>query len=44
VGADFLVGQNENIVLGLNYAMDFPIGVSTSAVSHRIFLNVGYRF
>ncbi len=40
VGVDALVGGN--YVLGLQYALDLPIGGPST--NHRLFMNIGYRF
>jgi hypothetical protein len=40
VGADVMI--NRNLLLGLNYALDLPIG--SGGVIHRVYMNVGYRF
>lgn len=40
LSADMLL--KDHIVLGLGYALDIPIGGPD--LSHRIFMNVGYRF
>ncbi|MBU8899295.1 hypothetical protein DRW03_04660 [Corallococcus sp. H22C18031201] len=42
VGAEFLLGDSERIVLGLHYSPDIPIG--GDGVTHRLYMNVGYRF
>ncbi|WP_342375663.1 hypothetical protein NVS55_30835 [Myxococcus stipitatus] len=42
LGAEVLMGARDNIVLGLNYNPDIPIG--GGGVSHRLGLGVGYRF
>ncbi len=41
VGADILIRRK--ILVGLNYAIDLPIGRG-SLTSHRVYMNVGYRF
>lgn len=40
VSAEMLL--NDHLLAGLGYAMDIPIG--GGELSHRIFMNVGYRF
>jgi hypothetical protein len=44
VGLDLLF--NDKIPLGLNYALDIPIGTPAGVdlIAHRIYLSVGYRF
>lgn len=46
VGADFLVGDRDNILLGLAYAMDIPQPLDSDGgnLAHRVFLSFGYRF
>lgn len=41
VGLDLLVAD-DRIVFGLGYALDIPIAIR--GITHRIFMNVGYRF
>ena len=42
VGTDFVVDDREHVSVGLAYSPDIPIG--GGEVSHRIGVNVGYRF
>jgi hypothetical protein len=42
VGADFFLDDDEHLALGLAYSPDIPVG--GGEVSHRIGMNVGYRF
>jgi hypothetical protein len=46
VGADLLVGNRDDIILGLAYALDIPLPARADGGSntHRVFMNVGYRF
>ncbi len=47
VGADLLLGNREEIILGLAYAPDIPLPVEVngdSFVTHRLFMTLGYRF
>ncbi|WP_224244241.1 hypothetical protein [Hyalangium gracile] len=45
-GADLLLGDRENIILGLTYALDIPLPAEADGGSntHRVFMSVGYRF
>jgi hypothetical protein len=46
VGADLLVGDREDIVLGLAYALDIPLPAWSDGRTntHRVFVSLGYRF
>ena len=46
VGADLLVGNREDIILGLAYALDIPLPAWADGRNntHRVFMNLGYRF
>ncbi len=46
VGADFIVGDRDNIILGLAYALDIPLPARADGGSntHRVFMSLGYRF
>jgi hypothetical protein len=42
VGAEFFLGDENHILLGLNYMPDIPIG--GGGVTHRLGMSVGYKF
>lgn len=42
VGAEFVLGDDDNIILGLNYTPDIPIG--DGGITHRLGMSIGYRF
>jgi len=42
VGAELLLGDDDNILLGLNYNPDIPIGGGSA--THRLGMTVGYKF
>lgn len=42
VGAEFMLGDQDNILLGLNYLPAIPIG--GGGVTHRLGMSVGYKF
>ncbi|MFY2564125.1 hypothetical protein ACN469_41425 [Corallococcus terminator] len=42
LGAEVLMGHRDNILLGLNYNPDIPIG--GGGVTHRLGMSIGYRF
>lgn len=46
VGADILVGNREDIILGLSYSPDIPLPAEAdgSGITHRTFMSLGYRF
>lgn len=47
VGADLLLGDRDDLILGLAYAPDFPLPVEIngdSNITHRLFMSIGYRF
>lgn len=46
VGADLLVGNRDDIILGLAYALDIPLPAEADGGSntHRVFMSLGYRF
>lgn len=46
VGADLLVGNRDDIILGLAYALDIPLPARADGRSntHRVFMSLGYRF
>lgn len=46
IGADLLLGDHDNIILGLAYAPDIPLPVEIEgdSVTHRLFMSLGYRF
>ncbi|WP_224365374.1 hypothetical protein [Hyalangium versicolor] len=46
VGADLMMGDRENILLGLSYALDIPLPAEADGGSntHRVFMSLGYRF
>ena len=46
VGADLVLGDSENILLGLGYALDIPLPARLDGVgnTHRVFMTLGYRF
>ncbi len=46
VGADLMLGNRDNIILGLAYAPDIPLPVEITgdSVTHRLFMSLGYRF
>jgi hypothetical protein len=42
VGAEFMLGDDDNIILGLNYNPDIPIGGGSA--THRLGMGIGYKF
>ncbi|MDY7228578.1 hypothetical protein [Hyalangium rubrum] len=47
IGADLLIGDRDDIILGLAYAPDIPLPVEINGsnnVTHRLFMSLGYRF
>lgn len=46
IGADVLVGNREDIILGLAYALDIPLPAWSDGRNntHRVFMSLGYRF
>ena len=46
VGMDLVMGDQENILMGLSYALDIPLPAEADGGSnaHRVFMSVGYRF
>lgn len=43
-GLELAVGDNENILAGLNYALDIPLTGEGDDLAHRFFMSVGVRF
>jgi hypothetical protein len=51
VGADLMLDNHNNIILGLAYAPDIPLPVEVrgdeivgNGITHRLFMSLGYRF
>ena len=46
VGADLLIGNRDDIILGLAYALDIPLPAWSDGRNntHRVFMSLGYRF
>jgi hypothetical protein len=46
VGADLLLGEQDDIILGLSYVPDVPLPaeIDGGGITHRLFMSLGYRF
>ncbi|HZI09576.1 MAG TPA: hypothetical protein VE153_04235 [Myxococcus sp.] len=42
VGAEFMLGDSDHLLMGLNYTPDIPLG--GGGATHRIGMSVGYKF
>lgn len=43
-GIELGIGDNENILAGLNYALDIPLSGEGDDLAHRFYMSVGMRF